>query len=31
MGSLNKDLFPFLQDRPKADIKAPELLEALRK
>jgi hypothetical protein len=31
MGSLKKELFPFLQDRPIADIKAPELLEALRK
>jgi integrase len=31
IASLNKDLFPFLQDRPIADIKAPELLEALRK
>jgi hypothetical protein len=31
IGRLNKDLFPFLQDRPIADIKAPELLEALRK
>ncbi|MDR1051582.1 MAG: hypothetical protein LBP95_11020 [Deltaproteobacteria bacterium] len=31
IGRLNKDLFPFLQDRPIADIKAPKLLEALRK
>jgi integrase len=31
MGRLDKDLLPFLEDRPIADIKAPELLEALRK
>jgi hypothetical protein len=31
MGSLNKDHLPFLQDRPIAYIKVPELLEALRK
>ncbi|MDR1298003.1 MAG: integrase arm-type DNA-binding domain-containing protein [Deltaproteobacteria bacterium] len=30
-GSLNKDLFPFLQDRAIAGNKAPELSEALRK
>ncbi|MDR1080292.1 MAG: tyrosine-type recombinase/integrase [Deltaproteobacteria bacterium] len=31
LGRLEKELLPFLRDRPIADIKPPELLEALRR